>query len=149
MDENSQVCKIHLQDLLYMQGRGSMKKYFSCLNSRKQFKKMSGPAQKPYLKTIEHYSHFTKNQRFSENSVFPQTRIKKAFSQLRTWLSIWWTTYLGASRIWKQSRGGCKKPKANYFLKSFISNESGFVSPNSTYFSWTVWKSPGTMFKNR
>ena len=98
---------------------------------------MSGPAQKPYLKTMEHYSRITENQRFSEISVFPQTRIKKAFCQLRTWLSIWWT-YLCQSRIWKQSSVSCKKPKANYFLKSlFIRNESGFASPNSTNFSWT------------
>ena len=45
---------------------------------------MSGPAQKPYLKTIEHYSHIIENQSFSENSVFPQPRIKKAFCQLRS-----------------------------------------------------------------
>ena len=54
------------------------------------------------------------------------------------------------SRVWKKPSVTCGKPKPNYFLKSFIiRNGSGFLYPNSTNFSQTVWASQGTIFKNK
>ena len=54
------------------------------------------------------------------------------------------------SRFSKQPSVTCGKPKPNYCLKSlFIRNESGFVYPNSTNFSQTVWASQGTIVKNK
>ena len=61
MDEKSQVCKLNLQGLLSVQGLGSVKKELQRLNSSKQIKPTCGRAQKPYFKTIKHWSSVSEN----------------------------------------------------------------------------------------
>ena len=89
---------------------------------------------------------FPKTKRLSENSVH-QTRIKKMFYHLQTWLTIRWTS-LGEPKTAFGNKQYLQEDKTNYFLESFfIGIERGFFISELQLTSDEVWESPSTILK--
>ena len=132
-----------------MQGLGSMKKEFQCLNSGKQIKRTCGRAQKPYLKKqLNNSFMFPKTRRLSENSVLLQTRIKEVFYH-RIWLNMWWTR-LGEpeTAFQKQSRVRCNKQKTKLVFPIVVpSNRQRFYISELTQHLMTSLREPRYYFR--